>query len=141
MRAAFAGADPAAEPDPVGALRTAIANELEQTVASPQRARAWFGFWLAAMGDADLREANERLYTEERERFSALFRAAARQRGVEIDHREAGVGLVALVDGAWNELLMEGASFGLENAYALCDHYIDMVLEQDRAERERRADS
>ncbi|MBN2205496.1 MAG: TetR family transcriptional regulator C-terminal domain-containing protein [Thermoleophilia bacterium] len=132
MRAAFASADPAEEPDPVGALRTAIANELEQTVASPQRARAWFGFWLAAMSDADLREANERLYTEERERFSELFRVAAQQQGLEIDHTEAGIGLVALVDGAWNELLMEGARFGLDNAYALCDHYIDMVLRQGR---------
>jgi len=126
---------------PVEALRTAIADELEQTVASPQRARAWFGFWLAAMSDADLREANERLYTEERERFSELFRAAAQQQGLEIDHTEAGIGLVALVDGAWNELLMEGARFGLDNAYALCDHYIDMVLQLGRDGRGRSAGS
>lgn len=139
MGAAFRGDVPAAEPDPVAALRTAIANEFEETVASPTRARAWFGFWQAAIRDADLRAVNEQLYTEERERFSELFRAAALQRELQIDHREAGTALVALVDGAWNELLMEGAGFGLADAYALCDHYIDMILQQGRADRERLA--
>jgi len=141
MRAAFGGKDPAAEPDPVAALRTAIGNEFEETVASPTRARAWFGFWQAAMGDAELREVNEQLYAEERKRYSELFRAAAQQRGLQIDHRQAGTALVALVDGAWNELILEGARFGLADAYALCDHYIDMVLQQGRADRERTAGS
>lgn len=27
---------------------------------------------------------------------------------------------------------MEGARFGLDNAYSLCGHYIDMVLQQGR---------
>lgn len=140
MRAAFGGADPAEEPDPVAALRTAITNELDQTLASPNRARAWLGFWQAALTDSELREVNEQLYAEERVRFSELFRAAARQRGVQIDHTEAGIALVALVDGVWNELLLEGAGFGLDTAHALCDHYIDMVLRQDGSNRERAAD-
>jgi hypothetical protein len=135
MRAAFGGEDPATEPDPVAALRRAIGNEFEETVASPTRAHAWFGFWQTAMGDAELREVNERLYTEERERFSELFRAAALRRGLRLDHRQAGLALVALVDGAWNELTLEGAGFGLDDAYALCDHYIEMVLRQDREVR------
>ena len=137
MRAAFGGEDPAAEPDPVAALRTAIGNEFEDTVASPTRAHAWFGFWQAAMGDAELREVNEQLYAEERKRYSELFRAAAQQRGLQIDHRQAGTALVALVDGAWNELILEAAGIGLEEAFALCDHYIDMVLQQGEADRER----
>jgi AcrR family transcriptional regulator len=132
MRAAFGGEDPSTEPDPVGALRTAIGNEFEGTVASPTRARAWFGFWQAALGDPELRQVNEKLYAEERERYSGLFRAAALQRGLHLDHRQAGTALVALVDGAWNELTLEGAGFGLDDAYALCDHYIEMVLRQDR---------
>lgn len=135
MRAAFGGEDPATEPDPVAALRTAIGNEFEKTVASPTRAHAWFGFWQAAMGEAELRAVNEQLYAEERRRYSELFQAAALQRGLQIDHREAGTALVALVDGAWNELILEGAGFGLDDAYALCDHYIDMVLRQGRADR------
>jgi len=141
MRAAFGGEDPAAEPDPVAALRTAVGNEFEKTVASPIRAQAWFGFWQASLGDPDLRTANGQLYAEERERFSDLFRAAALQRGLQIDHREAGAALVALVDGAWNEVLLEGTEFGLDDAYALCDRYIDMVLRQGRADRERTAGS
>ena len=141
MRAAFGGEHPGAEPDPVAALRTAIGNEFAGTVASPTRAHAWFGFWQAAQGDPDIRKLNDDLYAEERERFTELFRAAALQRGLQIDHREAGTALVALVDGAWNELLMEGAGFGLNDARALCDHYIDMVLQQGRADRQRPAGS
>ena len=141
MRAAFGGEDPAAEPDPVAALRAAIGNEFEETVASPTRAHAWFGFWQAAMGDPELREVNERLYAEERKRYSELFRAAALQRGLRIDHREAGTALVALVDGAWNELILEGAGFSLADAYALCDHYIDMVLQHGEADRQRTAEA
>jgi len=141
MRAAFGGEHLGTELDPVAALRTAIGNEFEGTVASPTRAHAWFGFWQAAQGDPDLRKLNDQLYADERERFTELFRAAALQRGLQIDHREAGTALVALVDGAWNELLMEGAGFGLDDAYALCDHYIDMVLQQGRADLERPAGS
>jgi AcrR family transcriptional regulator len=136
MRAAFQG-DGAEEPDPVAAMRAAIRKEFEDALASPTRAHAWFGFWQAALGDPEIRRANEELYTEERERFSELFRLTAQQRGLRLDHREAAIGLVALVDGAWNELLMEAGDFGLDDAYALCDHYIDMVLEQGRTERTR----
>ncbi len=136
MRAAFQG-DGSEEPDPVAAMRTAIRNEFEDALASPTRAHAWFGFWQAAMGDPEIRRANEELYSEERERFTELFRRTAQQRGLRIDHREAAIGLVALADGAWNELLMEAGDFGLDDAYALCDHYVDMVLEQGRADRER----
>jgi len=141
MRAAFGGEGAAAETDPVAALRTAIGNEFEDTVASPTRARAWFGFWQAAMGDPELRAVNEQLYAEERRRYSGLFQAAALQRGLQIDHREAGTALVALVDGAWNELILEAAGIGLEEAYALCDHYIDMVLQQGQTDMERSAGS
>lgn len=140
MRVAFGGQDPATEPDPLAALRAAIDNEFEETVASPERAHAWFGFWQAAKGDLALREVNRQLYAEERERFRELFRAAALQRGLKIDHNEAGTTLVAMVDGAWNELLLEGVGFGLADARVLCDHYIDMVLQQGRADLERPAE-
>jgi len=135
MRAAFQGDGADDERDPVAAMRTAIRTEFEDALAAPARAHAWFGFWQAAKGDPEIRRANEELYTEERERFSELFRRTAEQRGLRIDHREAAIGLVALVDGAWNELLMEAGDFGLGDAHALCDHYIDMVLEQGRADR------
>jgi AcrR family transcriptional regulator len=137
-RAAFA-ADPAADDDPVATLRTIVATEFREELAAPERAHAWFGFWQAALGDPDLREINERVYTEERERYGELFRDAARRQGLDIDPRKAGIGLVALADGAWTELLMAPADFSVDDALALCDHYIDMVLEQGREDRERSA--
>jgi AcrR family transcriptional regulator len=139
-RAAFA-AGPATDDDPVATLRAIVATEFREELAAPERAHAWFGFWQAALGDPDLREINERVYAEERERYGELFREAARRQGLEIDPRKAGIGLVALADGAWTELLMAPADFSFDDALALCDHYIDMVLEQGREDRERSAGS
>ena len=136
QRAAFGGG-PAGDGDPVATLRSIVATEFREELAAPERAHAWFGFWQAALGDPELREINERVYAEERERYSQLFREAARRESLDIDPREAGAGLVALADGAWNELLMAAADFTVDDALALCDHYIDMVLQQGRADRER----
>ena len=136
QRAAF-GDDPAGEGDPVATLRSIVATAFREELAAPERAHAWFGFWQAALGDPELREINERVYAEERERYSTLFREAARRESLDIDPREAGTGLVALADGAWNELLMAAADFSVDDALALCDHYIDMVLRQGREDRDR----
>ncbi|MEE4276480.1 MAG: TetR family transcriptional regulator, partial [Thermoleophilia bacterium] len=78
MRAAFRS-DGTGEPDAVAAMRTAIRNEFEDALASPTRAHAWFGFWQAALGDPEIRRANEELYAEEREHFTELFRLTAQQ--------------------------------------------------------------
>jgi hypothetical protein len=80
------------------------------------------------------------VYAEERERYSELFREAARRQGLDIDPRQAGIGLVALADGAWIELLMAATDFSVDDALALCDDYIDMVLERGREGRKRSAD-
>jgi AcrR family transcriptional regulator len=136
QRAAFT-ADPAEDGDPVATLRAIVATDFREELAAPERAHAWFGFWQAALGDPDLKEINERVYAEERERYSGLFREAARRQGLDIDPRKAGIGLVALADGAWIELLMAATDFTIEDALALCDDYIDTVLRQGRADRRR----
>ena len=88
MRQAFSGEGTDADSDPIEALRIAIANEFRVTTASPVRAHAWFGFWQAALGDPALQEVNDRVYAEERERFSELFREAAVRR--DLSHRLQG---------------------------------------------------
>ena len=138
QRAAFT-AGPAVDDDPVASLRAIVATDFREELAAPERAHAWFGFWQATLGDPELREISERVYAEERERYGELFREAARQQGLDIDPRKAGIGLVALADGAWVELLTAAADFTLDDALALCDHYIDMVLQQGRADRQRSA--
>ena len=136
QRAAFT-ADPAEDDDPVATLRAIVATDFREELAAPERAHAWFGFWQAALGDPDLKEINERVYAEERERYSGLFREAARRQGLDIDSRKAGIGLVALADGAWIELLMAATDFTIEDALALCDDYIDTVLQQGSEDRRR----
>jgi AcrR family transcriptional regulator len=137
-RATFA-AGPEKGDDPVATLRTILETEFHRELTTPERSDAWFGFWQAALGDQDLRDVNERVYAEERERYSELFREAARQQGLDIDPRKAGIGLVALADGAWIELRMAATDFSADDALALCDDYIDMVLQQGRADRQRSA--
>jgi len=133
-RAAFAPG-PETDDDPVATLRAIVATEYHQELAAPERAHAWFGFWQAALGDPELKEINERVYAEERERYGELFREAARREGLDIDSRRAGIGLVALADGAWVELLMAATDFSVDDALALCDDFIDMVLERARSGR------
>ncbi len=78
QRAAFT-AGPAEDDDPVATLRAIVATDFREELAAPERAHAWFGFWQAALGDPDLKEINERVYADERERYSELFREAAQQ--------------------------------------------------------------
>ena len=69
---------------------------------------------------------------------SGTASSSARRRGnegLDIDPRQAGIGLVALADGAWIELLMAATDFSVDDALALCDDYIDMVLERGRSGR------
>jgi AcrR family transcriptional regulator len=131
QRAAFGGGL-AAERDAVAALRLAVAKSLRDALAAPVRAYAWFGFWQAGLGDPALRRINERVYREERARYTELFRIAAHQRLLVLDETEAGRGLVALADGLWNELVMDSTDLTVEDALALCDHYIDMMLDRGR---------
>jgi AcrR family transcriptional regulator len=135
-RAAFA-AGQETDDDPVATLRAIVATDFREELAAPERAHAWFGFWQAALGDPELKKINERVYAEERERYGELFGEAARREGLDIDPRSAGIGLVALADGAWVELLMAATDFTVDDALALCDDYIDMVMERGRADRRR----
>jgi TetR/AcrR family transcriptional regulator, transcriptional repressor of bet genes len=107
QRATFNGGEPATEVDAVATLRTAVTTSLRDAAASSSRAHAWFGFWQAALRDPALGEVNERLYADERSRYTELFRAAARQLDLVIDERQAGRGLQALAHGVWNELVIE----------------------------------
>lgn len=133
-RAVFV-AGPDTDDDPLAALRAIVATEFNAELAAPERAHAWFGFWQAALGDPELREINERVYAEERERYVELFGEAARRQGLDLDARTAGSGLLALADGAWTELLMTPADFSVDDALALCDDYIDMVMARGRSGR------
>lgn len=133
QRSAFAAGDASDEGDAVATLRTAIVTSFQDAIASPTRMHAWFGFWQAALTDPALRKVNERLYTDERVRYTELFRAAAQQLDLVIDERVAGRGLQALADGVWNQLVIDATDFRVEDALALCNDYIDMVFERGRA--------
>jgi len=135
QRATFNGGDPATEVDVVATLRTIVATSLRDAAASSSRAHAWFAFWQAALRDPALGEVNERLYADERNRYTELFRAAARQLDLVIDERQAGRGLQALADGVWNELVIDKNDFRIDEAVALCDRFIDLILEDGRAAR------
>ena len=140
QRAKFTGRDRTTGIDAVATLRTTVATSLRDAVASRSRAHAWFGFWQAALRDPALGEVNERLYADERSRYIGLFRAAAQQLGLTIDERQAGRGLQALSDGIWNELVIDSREFKIEEALELCNCFIDLILQEGRAARERSSD-
>lgn len=134
QRAAFSAEGPDGS-DALATLRLAVANTFREAEAAPLRAHAWFGFWQAALRDPALREINEAVYRDERERYTELFRVAARQRRLVLDETEAGRGLLVVTDGAWNGLVMDPANLSVEQAITLCDRYIDMILDHGRVDR------
>jgi TetR/AcrR family transcriptional regulator, transcriptional repressor of bet genes len=47
---------------------------------------------------------------------------------VDIDHRCAAIGLIALIDGLWLELTIDDKAVSVGKAIDLCLHYIDQQL-------------
>jgi AcrR family transcriptional regulator len=140
QRAEFNGGDSPTGIDALATLRTTVATSLHRAVASPVRAHAWFGFWQAALTDPALGEISQRLYADERTRYIELFRAAGLQMDLVIDERQAGRGLQALADGIWSELVIDSGDLGIDEAVALCDRFIDLILKEGRAARESCSD-
>jgi TetR/AcrR family transcriptional regulator, transcriptional repressor of bet genes len=89
---------------------------------------AFLAFWHEIRFNPAVREANRELYLDYTRRTQALFGQAAVECKVEIDHRSAAIGLIALIDGLWLELTIDDKAVSVAKAIDLCLHYIDHQL-------------
>jgi TetR/AcrR family transcriptional regulator, transcriptional repressor of bet genes len=107
---------------------------------------AFLAFWHEIRFNPAVRKVNGELYLDYTKRTQALFAQAAAQLDIEIDHRSAAIGLVALIDGLWLELSIDDKVVSRRKAIELCLRYIDQQFglsvatkKRDRAKRTRAA--
>jgi TetR/AcrR family transcriptional repressor of bet genes len=89
---------------------------------------AFLEFWHEIRQNQAIRDIQRDLYARYRRRVARLFGEAARDAGVEIDHRAAAIGLIALLDGLWLELSLDDRSISRDQAMRVSDLYIDQQL-------------
>lgn len=89
---------------------------------------AFLAFWHEIRFNPAVRKANAELYSDYTKRTQTLFMRAAVECDVEIDHRSAAIGLVALIDGLWLELSIDDKAVSRNKAVELCLRFIDQQL-------------
>ncbi len=89
---------------------------------------AFLAFWHEIRFNPAVRKANGELYLDYTKRTQSLFVKAAEECDVDIDHRSAAIGLIALIDGLWLELSIDDKVVSRGKAIDLCLHYIDQQL-------------
>ena len=89
---------------------------------------AFLAFWHEIRFNPAVRKVNGELYADYTRRTQILFAQAADECGVDIDHRSAAIGLVALVDGLWLELSINDKVVSRNKGIEICLQYIDRQL-------------
>lgn len=89
---------------------------------------AFLSLWHETRFNAAVRKANQELYNGYVERTEALFRDAARELDIQIDHRRAALGLIGLTDGLWLGMSIYDAVVTREQALEICSDYIRREL-------------
>ena len=89
---------------------------------------AFLEYWHEIRRNETIREIRRDLYARYRRRVAELFREAADDAGVTIDHRASATGLIALLDGLWLELSLDDKGISRNQAMRVADRYIDQQL-------------
>lgn len=89
---------------------------------------AFLSFWHEVRFNPLVKKANRELYTSYANRVESYFREAAQEAGIEIDSRNAALGLIALMDGLWLGLSIHDKVLSQKQATDLCQRFIDEYL-------------
>lgn len=89
---------------------------------------AFLSFWHEVRFNPLVKKANRELYTDYAKRVERYFADAAAETGVEIDARNAALGLIALMDGLWLGLSIHDKVLSQKQATELCQRFIDDFL-------------
>ncbi len=111
-------------------LKSMPAAIFSTTVCNPTNRHAFLAFWHEIRFSKPVRDVNRMLYSDYTARMQALFTAAAREHGRQVDTESAAIGYIALVDGLWLELSIDDQAVSHERAIRLCCDYIDRALGQ-----------
>ena len=87
-------------------------------------ALAWFGLWYEARSNPEVHAINRKFQAEYLVYVEDLVRAAARERGVDVEPWRVARGLVSLTDGLWQEIVIDRSAFGPEIAKEICTDFL-----------------
>lgn len=114
--------------DPVQRLYALVQAVFSRKVNTPEIRHAFLAFWHEIRFNALVRQANQQVYNRYLENTERLFTAAAKQRGLDLDARQAAIGLIAMIDGYWLSLSIYENLSSREEATLCCLRHIDMHL-------------
>ncbi|NMM45627.1 TetR family transcriptional regulator [Rhodospirillaceae bacterium KN72] len=114
--------------DPVDQLHALPNAVFSAKVNTPQNRNAFLTFWHEIRFNPLVRKANQQVYGNYLENTERLFAAAAAERGISLDARQAAMGLITMIDGYWLSLSIYEKLSSREEAIACCTNYIDTQL-------------
>jgi len=103
----------------VGRLNAIVEVVFSPPVFDPVNLRVFVAFWHEALANPGLRAIKHELYAGYRTTTARLFRKEAEERGLSLDADAAAVGLLALLDGLWQELALDQSTCTPEQARAI----------------------
>ena len=116
---------PHSKSDQLRALPTVLFSD---KVFTKRNRGAFLSFWHEVRFNPLVKKANRELYTDYAKRVESYFAEAAAEAGIQIDARNAALGLIALMDGLWLGLSIHDKVLSQKQATELCQRFIDDFL-------------
>jgi len=124
------GREPEFGPDVEDLLRQVIRRSLDD------KQYAWFGFWVLARTDPEVRRANREVFDDTSRYLGEILAAIAGRRGRVIDAERAGRALSVTIEGAWLNLTVGTEGFTMEEALSVCERHAWDLLRGDEEDDE-----
>lgn len=121
--------------DPHAKLLALPQSVFSSAVFTPLIRNAFLTFWHEIRFNPLVREANREVYGEYLHRTELLFSQASKERGLEINPKQAAIGLITMIDGLWLSLSIYDRLTSRESAVATCQQFIDLQLGAGPGER------
>lgn len=95
----------------------------------PGTLRCWLVFWGMMQDGNALKKVHDNTYGDHRAFVETLLKGLASEYKIPfLDTRLAAIGLLALVDGLWIEWCLDQRSFTADEAFKLCEAWIDALV-------------
>jgi TetR/AcrR family transcriptional regulator, transcriptional repressor of bet genes len=94
-------------------------------ISDPKLLSTWLAFWSLTKTSPVIASVHGEIYSEYRRVMEALIADILPH---QKDHRLTAVALTALVDGLWLELSLGNAPFTAQEASAIAEHYLDILI-------------
>ncbi len=94
-------------------------------ISDPKLLSTWLAFWSLTKTSPAIASVHGEIYSEYRRVMEMLIADLMPHKK---DHRLTAVALTALVDGLWLELSLDNAPFTAQEAAAIAEHYLDILI-------------